>query len=49
MGFHGNHAVSHRLNMFKVTTDTNNHNSYMTKHSLPSNFNSCYRINLNLI
>ena len=32
----------------KVTTDTNYHNSCMTKHILPYNFNICYRIYLKL-
>ena len=30
----------------KVTTDTNYHNSCMTKHNFPYNFNICYRIYL---
>ena len=30
----------------KVTADTNNHNSCMTEHILPYNFNICYRIYL---
>ena len=34
--------------LFKVTTDTNNHNSCMTKHTLPYNFNICYGIYLKL-
>ena len=33
---------------FKVTTDTNNHNSCMTKHILPYNFNICYGIYLKI-
>ena len=32
----------------KVTTDTNNHNSCMTTHILPYNFNICYGIYLKL-
>ena len=32
----------------KVFTDTNNHNSCMTKHILPYNFNICYCIYLKL-
>ena len=31
-----------------VTTDTNNHSSFMIKHILPYNFNICYRIYLKL-
>ena len=34
---------------FKVTTDTNNHNSCMTKYILPYNFYFCYGIYLKLI
>ena len=33
----------------KVTTDTNNRNSCMTKHILSFNFNICYPIYLKLI
>ena len=34
--------------MFKVTTDTNNHISCITKHMWPYNFSICYRIYLKL-
>ena len=34
---------------FKVTTDTINHSSCMTKHIFPNNFNICYCIYLKLI
>ena len=32
----------------KLTTDTDNHNSYITKLILPYNYNICYRIYLKL-
>ena len=35
-------------NKFMVTTDTNNHNSCMTKHIFPNNFNIIYCIYLKL-
>ena len=41
-------VISTKRHYIKVTTDTNNHDSSMTKHILPSNFHICYRIYLKL-